>query len=228
MRRPTEVQQIRRDEGPLTDRGAQRKQALIQAARRVFERKGFIEATVRDITTEAGVSHGTFYTYFDTKEAAFAAVSNAVVESMLTALAVPTPSHDFHGRVRDSVRRYVHAYRPHATIIGLMEQVGTFSPEMRQLRLDVRKAFVTRTRRGIESMKARGVADPNLDAEYTAESLGAMLEYVCYVWLSLDRQFDEERLIDALSTIWEKTLSSGATTIAETGQDALADTITRV
>jgi len=52
------------------------------------------------------------------------------------------------------------------------------------LRLDVRKVFVLRTRRGIESMKARGLADPGLDAEYTAESLGAMLEYICYMLVS--------------------------------------------
>jgi len=53
----TAVQQTRRDEGPLTDRGSQRKRALIEAARRVFEGKGFIDATVRDITVEADVSH---------------------------------------------------------------------------------------------------------------------------------------------------------------------------
>lgn len=203
----TAVQQTRRDEGPLTDRGSQRKRALIEAARRVFEHKGFIDATVRDVTIEANVSHGTFYTYFDTKEAIFKAVCDAVVDDMLASLAVPVASRDFHGRVRDSVRRYVDAYRPHAKIIGLMEQVGTFSPEMRRMRLDVRKAFVLRTRRGIESMKARGLADRELDAEYTAESLGAMLEYICYMWFSLDHPFEEDRLIAALSTVWEKTIA---------------------
>ncbi len=203
----TAVQQTRRDEGPLTDRGSQRKRALIEAARRVFERKGFIDATVRDITIEADVSHGTFYTYFDTREAIFKAVCDAVVDDMLASLAVPVARRDFRGRVRDSVRRYVDAYRPHAKIIGLMEQVGTFSPEMRQMRLDVRKAFVLRTRRGIESMKARGLADPELDTEYTAESLGAMLEYICYMWFSLDHPFEEDRLIAALSTVWEKTIA---------------------
>lgn len=206
MREPTEMQQARREEGPLTERGLQRKQALLDAARRVFERKGFIDTTVRDITTEAGVAHGTFYTYFDTKEAVFTAVSRAVVDDMLAALAVPVTSDDLHGRVRDAVRRYVEAYRPHATFLGLMEQVGTFSPELRQLRLDTRTAFVERTQRGITGMQARGLADPNLDVEYTAESLGAMLEHVCYLWFTLDRKFEEGRLIDALSAIWEKAI----------------------
>ncbi|MCX2929338.1 TetR/AcrR family transcriptional regulator [Mycobacterium sp. CVI_P3] len=203
---PTEDQQARRDEGPATARGAQRKRALLAAARAVFERKGFIDTKVSDIVAEAGVAHGTFYTYFDTKESIFKAVSYAVVDEMLAALTVPVAADEFHDRVHDAVRRYVDAYRPNATFLALMEQVGTFSPDMRHLRLDVRRAFVERTQRGIEAMKARGVGGPDVDAEYTAEALGAMLEYTCYVWFSLDRQFDEDRLIDALSAIWEKAI----------------------
>lgn len=204
---PTEVQQARRDNGPVTDRGAQRKQTLLDAARRVFETKGFIDARVSDIAREAHVSHGTFYTYFDTKEAVFTAVSHQVIDSMLASMAISIPTTDFHERVHDSVRRFVQAYRPHSRMIGLMEQVGTFSPEMRELRLDVRDTFVKRTERGITRMKEQGLTDPGLDVEYTAEALGAMLEYTCYVWFALDKPFDEDRLIDTLASIWEKALS---------------------
>lgn len=156
MRVPTVEQQARRDEGPATARGAQRKRALMDAARAVFERKGFIDTKVSDIAAEAGVAHGTFYTYFDTKEAIFTAVSYDVVDDMLAALAVPVAADEFHDRVHDAVRRYVDAYRPHATFIGLIEQVGAFSPDLRQLRLDIRTAFVKRTQHGIEAMKKRG------------------------------------------------------------------------
>jgi AcrR family transcriptional regulator len=203
---PTETQQARRDNGPITDRGAQRKQALMEAARRVFERKGFVDTRVSDIVKEAKVSHGTFYTYFDTKEAVFSAVSRAVIGEMLDSMAISIPTADFHTRVRDSVRRFVIAYRPNSTMIGLMEQVGTFSPEMRELRLDVRETFVRRSQRGIQRMKDEGMTDPELDVAYTAEALGAMIEYTCYIWFALDKQFDEERIIDVMADIWEKAL----------------------
>jgi AcrR family transcriptional regulator len=203
---PTEVQQARRDNGPVTDRGALRKRALLDAARRVFERKGFIEARVSDIAKEAQVSHGTFYTYFDTKEAVFKAVSHEVIDAMLVSMRIPIPRTGLHDRVRDSVRRFVDAYRPHSTMIGLMEQVGTFSPEMRELRLELRDTFVKRTQRGILRTKKLGLTDPDLDVEYTAEVLGAMLEYTCYVWFALDHEFEEERLIDTMSLVWEKAL----------------------
>lgn len=211
---PTEIQQARRDQGPTTGRGAQRREQLLTAARAVFERLGFVEARVADIVKEAHVSHGTFYTYFDTKEAIFKEVSRGVIEEMLTSMAILIPSEDFHTRVRDSVRRFVEAYRPHATMLALMEQVGTVSPELRELRLDARETFVKRSERGIKRMIAAGVADPDLDVEYTAESLGAMLEYICYVWFSLNRPFEEERLVDALASIWEKSLMPRADAVA--------------
>ena len=203
---PTETQQTRRDEGPLTGRGAQTKASLLAAARQVFERKVYAEVSVRDITREAQVAHGTFYTYFDTKEAIFAAVCQIVVNDMLDAITAPITNPDFHGRVHDAILRYVRAYRPNAKIIGVMEQVGFSVPELRSLRLDVRRAFIERTERGIRRMQTAGLADAELDVAYTAEALGAMIEYTCYMWFTLDHEFDEERLIDALAGIWEKAL----------------------
>lgn len=199
---PTEVQQARRDNGPITDRGAARRRELLLAARRVFERKGFMETRVTDIVKEAAVSHGTFYTYFDTKEAVFTEVSHQVIEEMLADMTTSIPTSGLDTRVHDSVERFIHAYRPHAIMIGLMEQVAMYSPAMRTLRLEVRDTFVQRTRRGIERMKAEGLTAADLDVEYTAESLGAMLEYTCYLWFSLGKDFEERRLVDAMAAIW--------------------------
>lgn len=41
---------------------------IVEAARSVFARKGFAEATIRDIVEAAGTAAGTFYTYFKRKE----------------------------------------------------------------------------------------------------------------------------------------------------------------
>ncbi|NYG59853.1 AcrR family transcriptional regulator [Nocardioides daedukensis] len=191
----------------MTDRGAARKDTLLKAARRVFETKGFIETRVADIVKQAKVSHGTFYTYFETKDAIFEAVSRQVIDEMVAGMATPVPTKGVDERVHDSIERFVYAYRPHATMIGLMEQVGTFSPELRDLRLEVRNTFVERTRRGIDRLKGEGRTDPELDVEYTAETLGAMLEYTCYIWFCLDHPFEEERLIDTLAHIWSRALA---------------------
>ena len=46
----------------------QRKRQLLEAAQRVFADKGFHAANVSDVAAEAGVSQGTVYHYFDSKE----------------------------------------------------------------------------------------------------------------------------------------------------------------
>jgi TetR/AcrR family transcriptional regulator, fatty acid metabolism regulator protein len=54
-----------------------RKAQILQAANDVFSRKGFHAANVSDVAAEAGISQGTVYHYFDSKEELFMAVFEA-------------------------------------------------------------------------------------------------------------------------------------------------------
>ncbi len=51
--------------------GQRTRARLLEAAEAEFGQKGFYEAQIVDITRRAGVAHGTFYTYFPSKEAIF-------------------------------------------------------------------------------------------------------------------------------------------------------------
>ena len=55
-------------------RKAENREKIMAAARKVFAEKGYAAATVRDIVRETDLASGTFYNYFDDKEAAFRAV----------------------------------------------------------------------------------------------------------------------------------------------------------
>lgn len=57
------------------ERKAQTRQELIDAAARVFARKGFHEATMADIAAAAGYSTGATYVHFDGKEELFLEVA---------------------------------------------------------------------------------------------------------------------------------------------------------
>src|SRR5438093_13566714 len=70
-------------EPPRTPRGARTRAALVTAARTVFERDGYLNARLTDITAEANCSTGSFYTYFTNKEEIFAAVLEEAQEEML-------------------------------------------------------------------------------------------------------------------------------------------------
>ena len=201
-------QQERREAGPLTGKGQARKAALLDAARRVFEKRGFLDTRVADIVAEARVAQGTFYTYFDSKDAVFQAVATGVVGEMLVALRTDTHSGTPYDRAYAAMERFVDAYRPRARIIALVEQVGTFTPELKHLRLQVREAFVERAARGIAHQQEAGVADKSLDPVLTAEVLGAMVDHTCYVWLNLGRDFDRDALLRTLTTVWVRAIGA--------------------
>ncbi len=59
---------------PRTARGAKTMRKILDAALAEFGEKGFSESSVVSITSRAKVALGTFYTYFDSKEALFAAL----------------------------------------------------------------------------------------------------------------------------------------------------------
>lgn len=48
---------------------AARRNQILDAAAKVFAEKGFHPTTIKDIATEAGIAHGTIYTYFENKTA---------------------------------------------------------------------------------------------------------------------------------------------------------------
>jgi len=57
---------------PITPRGQQTRQKLLEAAEAVFGEMGYERASIVEITRRAGVAQGTFYVYFPDKKAAFA------------------------------------------------------------------------------------------------------------------------------------------------------------
>jgi AcrR family transcriptional regulator len=69
--------------GELTNRGQRSRGALVAAARTIFERDGFQNARITDISKLAGMAHGSFYTYFSSKEEVFQEViKDLLVELM--------------------------------------------------------------------------------------------------------------------------------------------------
>lgn len=196
-------QQERREVGPLTGRGQARRAALLDAARRVFEDKGFLDTRVADIAAEAKVAQGTFYTYFDSKDAIFQAVAARVAGDVIVELGSSNPQvRATYQRTYASMQRFIDSYRRNAKILALIEQVGTFSPEMKQIRLQVREAAVDRIVRIIEYHQGEGLADASLDARVTGEVLGSMVDEIAHVWFNLGREFDEKELLHVLTIVW--------------------------
>ena len=149
---------------PTTERGLRTRAALIAAARKVFERMGYLDARLTDITRAAKCSAGTFYTYFSSKEEIFAAVLEVAQEDMLhPGMPHVATEDDPAAIIEASNRAYLQAYQRNAKLMGLLEQVANVDPEFRELRTLRSNAFVWRNARSIARLQANGQADPDLD-----------------------------------------------------------------
>lgn len=77
-------------QAPLSRRERQKEeknQALIEAALVVFSRVGFAAAKMDDVASEAGVSKGTVYLYFDSKEQLFEEMVKEKMSPLLNEIA---------------------------------------------------------------------------------------------------------------------------------------------
>jgi len=64
-----------------------RPQEILEAALSVFAEKGFAGARMEEIAARAGVSKGTIYLYFDSKEAVFRALAHEMLGTQITRFA---------------------------------------------------------------------------------------------------------------------------------------------
>jgi AcrR family transcriptional regulator len=67
---------------PRTARGERTLRKILDAAREEFSERGFSDSSIVGITQRAGVALGTFYTYFNSKEAVFQALVRDMSEQV--------------------------------------------------------------------------------------------------------------------------------------------------
>lgn len=67
---------------PRTERGRRTLRKLLDAAAKEFAERGYHEASISAITRRAGVALGTFYTYYDSKDAIFRALVSDMSEAV--------------------------------------------------------------------------------------------------------------------------------------------------
>jgi AcrR family transcriptional regulator len=202
---------------PATERGRRMRARLLEAAREVFERDGFLDARVTDISAAAGVAHGSFYTYFGSKTEIFRALVAATMDELYASLGTGTGAPNgapyTPDRPRDAVRRidranrrFVAMYRQNTALMALFEQVTTFDPEVRALRQSARERMVGRVAHSIAQLQADGHVAPDVDAEYSAHGLVAMVNGLVHYWLVLGADFDEDRLVATMTGLWARSL----------------------
>ena len=192
---------------PQTAHGRRTRDALIAAARTVFERDGYVDSRLVDIAAEAKCSIGSFYTWFDSKDEVFAAVLREAQSEML---------HPGTGRIEASAdpiaiiaasnRAYFEAYRRNARLNQLLLQVAAVDARFREMRRARADAFVTRNARAIAELQERGLADRRVDATMASMALSGMISRLAQDVFSSDVGVPVDDLVDTATRLWTNAL----------------------
>ncbi|GGM97883.1 TetR/AcrR family transcriptional regulator [Streptomyces fuscichromogenes] len=183
--------------GPRARQRAEARARLLRAAKEVFEEKGFLDVRVADIAGRAGVSHGLFYHYFDSKAEIFRELATMVdreltdtIDVMLDRSSGATP----YERLRKSIRVHFERYRDEARMMAVIEEVSRYDDGVRAARETLHAAEIERVVKAIRQLQERGMADQRLDPRVAAVAIEALTWNFAERWLvrgELDCDFDD-------------------------------------
>lgn len=187
-----------------TDRGDARRQQLTESARRVFERDGYQATRVADIAADAGVSHGTFYSYFSNKQEAYWAVAREVSASYASEVRPPRKDRSMTPEqvIRRSNEGYLRWHKANSRWLAVVDEASGTDEEAHEARLAARQREVARVARSIRRWQGEGLIGRSVVPETTAGLLVSMLVNFAYWMYEGGDRYDELSAIDSVTAVW--------------------------
>lgn len=174
---------------------------LLEAAVRVFARKGFHASRVGDIAVEAGAAHGLLYHYFSSKDELLETIFRETWSSLLESL---NGIYERGGSVHDQLRRVaavvLGSWKQDPDLIRVLVREVTRSPQLQREVGEIEQALGALARiveRGQQNGELRSEIDPLIAATVV---YGA-LEEVLTSWVLgqlPDRQEDVARAVETV------------------------------
>lgn len=100
---------------------------ILESARRVFEKKGFLKTTLQDVAHDAEISVGLIYRYFQSKEDIFASIAlkgaeefDKKVENILRKAITPRKKKDPETTLHDLAKIFIEFYEPYGEYFDLL------------------------------------------------------------------------------------------------------------
>ncbi len=190
------------DKTPRTERGRRTLRAILDAAAAEFGEKGFHEGSISGITRRAGVASGSFYTYFDSKDAVFRALvrdmSGQVRDRVAPAIrAAP----DQIAAERAGLEQFIAFVRQHKEIYRIIDEAEFVDPDsFRAHYASTAERIETRLRAAAD----RGEVRPDIGEAHAWAIMGmnVFLGLRYGVW-------DEDRLPGEVADVIAEMLRSG-------------------
>ncbi|ATO68486.1 TetR/AcrR family transcriptional regulator [Mycobacterium avium] len=195
----------------LTAKGRQTRQAIEQAARKLFAERGFHGTTLADITSAAGKSPAVFYRYFADKEDLLAALAESFLHEVVTpsGLSVHLPdSPDDDAFFTAVVTGYWNMFKQNIGIMIAVAQLAATQQRFAAVQNEFRRFGIDLVAASVRRAQEQGYGT-ELHPQHTAAAIALLFENFTTVFVGpsgLGIEISDEDAIATLSTIWKKTL----------------------
>jgi len=178
--------------------------SILDAAERLLAERPLAELTVADLLRAAGVARGSFYFYFESKEAVVAALLERIIDEVHDA-SLPwldrgdtEPTEALGAAIGGSLA----LWRRHAPVMRATVESWQTTPAIRELWGEVLERFAAESAAQIEKDRAAGVAPDGPPARSLGWALVAMNERSFYFAVADGEPEQDDELAETLTSIW--------------------------
>jgi AcrR family transcriptional regulator len=183
---------------------------LRRAALTAFEDLGWQATRVADITRLAGVSHGTFYTYYENKAALAEELIRSSMAELMALASEPWKADDARGALERIIGGFLDVYQRDRVILRTWLEAARENRRFSVRYLEARGAFVDRVADRVAAAAAVSGRVDDKQARTIASALVAMVEHFAYCWAVLGEDHDRDDAVASLVMIWGSTLNEVA------------------
>ncbi|OBI81633.1 TetR/AcrR family transcriptional regulator [Mycobacterium asiaticum] len=195
----------------VSAKGRQTRQAIEQAARKLFAERGFHGTTLADITSAAGKSSAVFYRYFTDKEDLLAALAESFLHDVVepSGLSVHLPDSPADDAFFVSVvTGYWGMFKQNIGIMIAVAQLAATQERFAAVQNEFRRFGMNIVAASVRRAQEQGYGT-DLNPEHTAAAISLLFENFTTVFVgrpNLGVTMTDEDAIGVLSKIWQKTL----------------------
>ena len=189
----------------LTLKGRRTRKLLLESARVIFGEKGFVGTRVEDISKAAGVSYGTFYTYFKNKEDIFETLLEMAIGEILEGVKSVWTRENARKGVREVMRVFLKIYGKHSNLMASERYLSATNPRFEKIYSEMRGELFEMIKQEIEFSGVHGICR-KIDPRIASLALGSMLEQFAYSWKVEGILLDNDKVLEVLTDLWYSAL----------------------
>lgn len=192
------------------DKKTEKYEKILDAAVKVFARKGFYQSRVSDIAREAGVADGTIYLYFKNKDDILISIFEEKMRSAISIFQQElSQREDALSKLKHFVHVHLDLFRQNPELAAVLQvelrQSSRFMKEYKKIEL---KRFLDLIGDIVKQGQEEGVFRKDLPLSLVKRFIFGALDEVISTWVSSGGKFNLMDYADALSDLFVRGLGT--------------------